>query len=243
MVLITVAYAFTAFFNLGSTNAPQNPWDFGDEKTATFAFSEEYLVSKLWYFCGLGTGKYQVEISSDGVNWLSLWQRKDNADDPDEVTGYYWADGTGYGTDGTVWGGELLVGDLRGFERAGASAPVRMPGGDAAVREPWRMACSWLAQALGEEPPALPGVEADRWHQVAELARTGVSAPVTTSAGRWSVAARRCRTAAAKAEVPRKPVVKRPRGARGGSAWPPCADRAGCDRGSGPRRGGPSRAG
>ena len=97
MVLITVAYAFTAFFNLGSTTAPQNPWDFGDEKTATFAFSEEYLVSKLWYFCGLGTGKYQVEISSDGVNWLSLWQRKDNADDPDEVTGYYWADGTGYG--------------------------------------------------------------------------------------------------------------------------------------------------
>ena len=97
MVLITIAYAVTAFFNLGSTTAPQHPWDFGDEKEATFVLSEEYLVSKLWYFSGLGTGKYQVEISSDGVNWLSLWQRKDNADDPDEITGYYWADGTGYG--------------------------------------------------------------------------------------------------------------------------------------------------
>lgn len=97
MVLITAVYAFTAFFQLGSASAPQHPWDFGDEKEATFVFSEEYLVSKLWYFSGLGTGKYQAEISSDGVNWLSLWQRKDDPEDADKVTGYYWADSTGYG--------------------------------------------------------------------------------------------------------------------------------------------------
>jgi hydrogenase maturation protein HypF len=98
-------------------------------------------------------------------------------------------DGTGYGTDGTVWGGELLVGGLHGFERAGHLFPVRLPGRDAAVREPWRMACAWLGQSLAEDEPPLPvglagRVEPERWRSVAELARTGVASPITTSAGR-----------------------------------------------------------
>ena len=99
-------------------------------------------------------------------------------------------DGTGYGTDGTIWGGELLVGDLNGFERAGHLLPVRMPGGAQAIRQPWRMACAWLGAALGEEaaptPPAAIAetVSPTAWRAVSGLARGGVASPITTSMGR-----------------------------------------------------------
>jgi len=97
-------------------------------------------------------------------------------------------DGAGHGTDGTVWGGELLWGDLEGFERDGSLLAVRLPGGDAAVRQPWRMACAWLA-TTGEgdprPPAALAGkVDPNAWAKVAGLARTGLSSPLTTSMGR-----------------------------------------------------------
>jgi hydrogenase maturation protein HypF len=91
-------------------------------------------------------------------------------------------DGTGLGTDGTVWGGEILVGDLHSFERAGHLWPVPLPGGDQAVREPWRMACAWL-RAAGDERP-LAGIDPERWRAVGRLAESGLAVPVTTSVGR-----------------------------------------------------------
>ena len=97
-------------------------------------------------------------------------------------------DGAGHGADGTIWGGELLAGDLARVRRAGHLRPVRLPGGDAATREPWRMACSWLAAAAEETPErpvALSGhVPAERWAQVSELVRKGVASPLTSSVGR-----------------------------------------------------------
>ena len=97
-------------------------------------------------------------------------------------------DGTGYGGDGTVWGGELLLGDLTRFERAGLLLPVRLPGGAAAVRQPWRMACAWLGEASGQAAPMPRGLSGQvtprAWRQVWELVRTGVASPPTSSMGR-----------------------------------------------------------
>lgn len=60
-------------------------------------------------------------------------------------------DGTGFGTDGKIWGGEFLVCDYEGFERAGHLNYVKMPGGDSAVKEPWKMALGYLFKAFGSE--------------------------------------------------------------------------------------------
>src|ERR1035441_10275838 len=96
-------------------------------------------------------------------------------------------DGLGFGTDGSMWGGEILVADLTSFRRAGHLAPVAMPGGAMAIREPWRMAAAHLAAAFGGDPPAGLAVmrdHADRWDTVSALARTGTASPITTRAGR-----------------------------------------------------------
>ena len=98
-------------------------------------------------------------------------------------------DGTGFGPDGTVWGGELLAGGLVDFERVGMLFPVRLPGGDAAIREPWRMACAWLVAASDEQAPPIPSslrgeVEERLWESVCELVATGLNSPPTTSMGR-----------------------------------------------------------
>ncbi|MEA2148895.1 MAG: hydrogenase maturation protein HypF, partial [Solirubrobacteraceae bacterium] len=93
-------------------------------------------------------------------------------------------DGTGYGTDGTIWGGELLVGGLAGYERVGRLVTAKMPGGERAIAEPWRMACSWLTQMRAPLPPAFAGIEQNRWNMVARMSMTGMGSPTTSSAGR-----------------------------------------------------------
>jgi hydrogenase maturation protein HypF len=95
-------------------------------------------------------------------------------------------DGLGYGSDATMWGGELLVADLADFERVGHLSPVPMPGGAAAVREPWRMAAAYLDAVFGTGVPELAVVRrhGERWAPVVAVARSGLGAPRTSSAGR-----------------------------------------------------------
>lgn len=100
-------------------------------------------------------------------------------------------DGLGYGADGTIWGGEFLAADCADYQRAGHLAYIPMPGGTAAIREPWRMAAAYLDAAYGDDALVdaagdlgVAGRNRERWEQVRSLARTGVSAPRTSSAGR-----------------------------------------------------------
>jgi hydrogenase maturation protein HypF len=102
-------------------------------------------------------------------------------------------DGTGYGPDGAIWGGEFLVADYAGYQRAAHLVYVRLPGGDRAVREPWRVALAWLEkagieweedlppvrhahQAAGEGPDPLPVIR--------QQLSSGLNAPLTSSMGR-----------------------------------------------------------
>ena len=93
-------------------------------------------------------------------------------------------DGLGYGTDRTLWGGEFLLADLRDFTRAGHLVPVPLPGGTAAIREPWRMAAAYLDAAGHAEFGTLTARHGDRWAAVVTMARCGLNAPLTSSAGR-----------------------------------------------------------
>jgi len=96
-------------------------------------------------------------------------------------------DGTGYGTNGTIWGGEVLVADYKKFSRAFHLNTVCMPGGDLAVKQPWRLALAWLWQ-LGiawkpDLPPARAGGE-EGLFAVAKQLETHTNAPLTSSMGR-----------------------------------------------------------
>lgn len=98
-------------------------------------------------------------------------------------------DGTGYGPDGTVWGGEFLVGGYGGYRRAGHFRPVPLPGGDAAVREPWRMAMAYLRQALGEaafsvDHPVTRVLPEKEMALFARMMERGINSPLTSSCGR-----------------------------------------------------------
>jgi hydrogenase maturation protein HypF len=92
-------------------------------------------------------------------------------------------DGTGYGSDGAIWGGEFLVARYSGFERRGHLRYVPLAGGDAAVREPWRAALAYLIDALGAAA-RIEGVPGNRVRVVRRMIEAGVNTVPTSSCGR-----------------------------------------------------------
>jgi hydrogenase maturation protein HypF len=100
-------------------------------------------------------------------------------------------DGTGLGTDDTIWGGEFLLGDAAGFRRVAHLRPFRLPGGEAAVREPRRTALALLWDMNGaagimerNDLAAVTEFCASDRHMLVQMLERGINSPVTTSMGR-----------------------------------------------------------
>lgn len=107
----------------------------------------------------------------------------------ERALGVTW-DGTGYGTDGTIWGGEFLLGDAKDFARVVHLRPFRLPGGEAAVKEPRRVALALLWELYGDAAlerddlaPIRAFTRAER-RTLAQMLARNINAPLTTSAGR-----------------------------------------------------------
>ena len=98
-------------------------------------------------------------------------------------------DGTGYGTDGTLWGGEFMVADTERFRRVAHFLCLPMPGGERAIKEPWRMGLSILYRLYGNELKDYPkgiveSVEASTIETIHRLIEKSINSPLTSSVGR-----------------------------------------------------------
>jgi hydrogenase maturation protein HypF len=98
-------------------------------------------------------------------------------------------DGTGYGPDHTVWGGEVLIADTKTFARAAHLETVAMPGSASAIRAPWRMAVSFLESALGDAWRDLPLPLVQKLNDkqvdvIVQMVQKGLNSPLTSSLGR-----------------------------------------------------------
>ncbi len=109
--------------------------------------------------------------------------------DLDEAVIAITLDGTGYGTDGHIWGGEILLCTHKAFKRKAHLSYIKMPGGDAAVLEPWRMAASVLYQTFGNDflsldVPYIKEMQKEKLSFVCQMMEKNLNSPLTSSAGR-----------------------------------------------------------
>jgi len=98
-------------------------------------------------------------------------------------------DGTGYGTDEKIWGGEFLVCDYGGFARVAHLEYLPLPGGEKAIKEPWRMAASLLDRVYGDNMYDLSldfvkSLDRNKWAMIRKMIEKGLNSPLTSSSGR-----------------------------------------------------------
>jgi hydrogenase maturation protein HypF len=100
-----------------------------------------------------------------------------------DVLGVSW-DGTGYGTDGTIWGGEFLVPEGNSFRRAAHLKTFRLPGGEKAIHEIWRIGYSLLYEIFGVDAEKYMEHDKNELVIIEQMLRKGINSPVTSSMGR-----------------------------------------------------------
>jgi hydrogenase maturation protein HypF len=138
--------------------------------------------------------QYAQSLKKEGCKLIPIQHHKahigsciaENGLDPDvKVIGVAF-DGTGYGEDGTIWGGEFFTGNLYDFHRSGYIKPVRIAGGEKATEEPYRIAISYLVEYLGEVPKDIPFYEKhkDNIPFITSALKRGINAPLSSSCGR-----------------------------------------------------------
>lgn len=125
-----------------------------------------------------------VQIQHHYAHILSCMAENDRSD---KVIGLS-LDGTGYGDDGTIWGGELLICDFQGFERAGSIRPFIQTGGDLSAKEGWRIAAALMRDSFGENGSELCerlGIcKRQEYKMLAEMSEKGLNSVKSTSCGR-----------------------------------------------------------
>ena len=170
------------------------------ENMRAFAFFEESIahlqdilrIRPEAVVCDLHPGYFSTQWAQSQRQWMIIAVQHHHAHlasvlaewQTDEPAIGIILDGTGYGYDGTIWGGEILIGDLTRVRRLAWLEPMPLPGGEAAIKEPWRSALSYLYQTFSREIPALPFLENRPVKLILEVIDKGINSPLTSSCGR-----------------------------------------------------------
>ncbi|HOO73386.1 MAG TPA: carbamoyltransferase HypF [Spirochaetota bacterium] len=125
-----------------------------------------------------GTTLKRIQVQHHHAHITSVLEER-NLDGP--VLGIAF-DGTGYGTDGTLWGSEFLVADRKNFIRAGHFSNFSLPGGESAIRDVWKIGLSLLYQAYGRDFPVME--KGPRATLLMDAMERGINSPLTCSIGR-----------------------------------------------------------
>lgn len=99
-------------------------------------------------------------------------------------------DGTGYGDDGTIWSGEILICDRKSYKRRGHFPAIKLPGADKTIKEPWRTGVAVMFDIFGDKlfdmhPRFVETIGKNKIKNIIQMIKADVNCPVSTGAGRW----------------------------------------------------------